>query len=94
LTEYKTIVVIEPHSVVLQNLSHLFTLPIQYAYAFTNNEIINDNNEKEMMITDDGHGLMVLHPCRGVYSHMLELLHSYPVLRFNDGHGEQHFIDW
>jgi hypothetical protein len=93
LTEYKTVLVIEPFSVVVQDIEHLFRIPVQFAYAATHNQV-QVNGTKGIEVWEDGSGVMLLHPCRAVYEHMLKLLNDHPPLQFTDRRGEQKFIDW
>jgi hypothetical protein len=35
-----------------------------------------------------------MHPCRAVHDHMVDILETYPALRFTDTMAEQGFFNW
>jgi hypothetical protein len=94
MTEYSAILVIEPVSVVVQGIEHLFELPTQFAYGAAQQELEVNGTKDVVTVTDKGIGIMLLHPCAAVYDHMLQLLNDHPSLRFHDRRGEQRFIEW
>lgn len=83
--DFDALVVIDADAIVLGDLTHLFQLPTDFAWATHNGR--------------DGYewargGLLMIRPCSKTLNSMLQLLHAHKQLLFEKAFAEQDFLTW
>ena len=84
LEQYDALIMMDVDAVVTGSLSHLFTLPTDFAITQWQGPDLWRNSG----------GFVFLRPCKAVLAHMLHLLDTDPGLRFTDTFAEQSFLEW
>eukprot|EP00879_Flechtneria_rotunda_P013123 GHRR01013706.1.p1 GENE.GHRR01013706.1~~GHRR01013706.1.p1 ORF type:complete len:316 (+),score=43.52 GHRR01013706.1:100-1047(+) len=85
MTEFDSVVNLDTDMVVLGDLTHLRTLPTDFAW-------VPYQGPKRWWHNKGG--FVFLRPCQAVFQHMLRLATENEELQFQDLHAEQTFIDW
>ena len=84
LTEFSSLILMDSDLVVRGNITHLFHLPTDFAWAQYNAPNYDWNRG----------GFIMLRPCASVFQHMMEILHRDASKHFERGHAEQDFLSW
>ena len=85
MTEYASIIMLDADLVVMQDLSHIFSLPTDFAWSY-----LNAPNKYNY----NAGGFIMLRPCRMVLEHMLTILELDKSKRFTEAFAEQSFFEW
>lgn len=84
-TEFDVLIILDSDTIVLQDLSHLFSLPTDFAWA---------SHQGHSGWNFNRGGFIFLRPCQAVFDSMLHLMRSDSSLQFVEGHAEQSFLSW
>lgn len=84
LSDYESLILVDSDTVVLNNLRHVFDLPTDFAWTFSN--------------APDGYaynvgGFIMLRPCAAVFAHLLQLAEARAHL-YRSQFAEQSFFAW
>jgi hypothetical protein len=93
MIKYDTILVLDADLVAIQDVYHMFQMPVQFAMAIAHSEEVVEDH-LEIQVNNGNGGVLLIHPCMAIHDHMIELLDKYPALRFTDGMAEQEFFNW
>ncbi|KAL3132093.1 hypothetical protein ABBQ32_008703 [Trebouxia sp. C0010 RCD-2024] len=85
MTEYTSIIMLDADVIVTQDLSHIFSLPTDFAWCYLNAP--NNHNW-------NAGGFIMLRPCQPVFEHMLRVLKADESKRFPKELAEQAFLSW
>lgn len=85
LTEFDSIINLDSDMVVLGDLSHLHSLPVDFAWV---------SYQGPRRWWHQRGGMVFLRPCKAVHAHFMQLLARRPELHFTELHAEQTFLDW
>lgn len=91
LEEYNAILLVDSDTVILQDISELFSLPTCFAAVTDQAPWISQ--EKHVRPELQG-GVLFIRPCKATAQHMLTLLKERPKLQFRMGNAEQEFLSW
>ena len=84
MTEFTSIILLDADTVVMRDLSHLFSLPTDFAWSYLNAPNYNYNSG----------GFIMLRPCQPVFEHMLNIVEKDKSKRFSRKLSEQSFFEW
>lgn len=84
-TEFDAVIMLDADTVVLGDLTHLFSLPTDFAWAPYQGHSGWKFNRG---------GFVFLRPCQALFDSMHALIQSDSNLRFVKGHAEQSFLGW
>lgn len=91
LEEYDSILLVDSDTVIVQDISELFSLPTCFAAVADQAPMLSQ--EKHLWPELQG-GVLFIRPCKATARHMLELLQARPKLQFTMGNAEQEFLTW
>jgi hypothetical protein len=91
LEEYDSILLVDSDTVIVQDISELFSLPTCFAAVADQANMLSQ--EKHLRPELQG-GVLFIRPCKATAQHMLELLKARPKLQFVMGNAEQEFLTW
>lgn len=91
LEQYDAIVLLDTDTVVLDDISELFSLPTDFAACLDQAPWLNQEKALQTMVQG---GMLFLRPCKAVAEDMLRILRYRPKLRFTYGNAEQEFLSW
>lgn len=83
--EFDAIILLDSDMVVLEDITHLFRLPTDFAFA--------PQQGHSGWYVNSG-GFILLRPCRAVFQSMMVLMQSDEKLKFMDDFAEQSFLTW
>ena len=89
LVMYDALILLDADMVVQGDLSHLFSLPTDFAWTFA-----NAPDENGRIYDWNLAGVILLRPCAAVEKHMLQLALSHEELQFRFQFAEQTFMMW
>eukprot|EP00877_Chromochloris_zofingiensis_P002761 jgi/Chrzof1/12486/Cz06g36010.t1 len=84
MIDFNALIMLDTDMVVLEDLTHLFTLPTDFAWTTHQGPAWPHNSG----------GFVFLRPCKAVFEHMVHLIRTKPELRFEKKHAEQSFFNW
>lgn len=84
MTEFASIILLDADTIVLQDLTHLFSLPTDFAWSYLNAPNYNFNTG----------GFIMLRPCQSVFEQMLSVVRTDKSKRFTTKLSEQSFLQW
>ena len=90
MDEYDAILMVDSDTLVLRDLSSLWSIPAHFATVL-------DQDKASLTFNALGSqqgGVVLLRPCRDVATHMMNLVKKNITLQFAQGHAEQSFLDW
>lgn len=91
LEEYDAILLVDSDTVIIDDISELFSLPTCFAAVIDQAPLLAQ--EKHVKPELQG-GVLFIRPCKATAQHMLELLRTRPKLQFTMGNAEQEFLSW
>ncbi len=84
-TEYDALLLLDADTLVRGDLTHLFALPAEFAWAGANGRGGYDWNRG---------GVLLLRPCAATFAAMMYVAHTHERLQFRDALAEQDFLAW
>ena len=90
MDEYDAILMIDTDTLVLRDISSLWSIPAHFATVLDQDK---DSSTFNALGSQQG-GVVFLRPCKNVAKHMISLVKKNTTLQFSQGHAEQSFLDW
>jgi hypothetical protein len=90
MEEYDAILMIDTDTIVLRDISSLWSLQAHFATVL-------DQDKTTAIFNALGRqqgGVVFLRPCKAVATHMMHLVSTNTTLQFTQNHAEQSFLDW
>lgn len=84
-TEYDALLLLDADTLVRGDLTHLFALPAEFAWAGANGRGGYDWNRG---------GVLLLRPCAATFAAMMYVVHTHERFQFRDALAEQDFLAW
>ncbi len=90
MEEYDAILMIDTDTLVMRDLSSLWSIPAHFATVLDQDKTTSTFNA----LGRQQGGVVLLRPCKDVASHMMDLVKRNTTLQFAQAHAEQSFLDW
>lgn len=90
LEQWDVLLMIDADTLVVGDVSPLFTLPAHFATVLDQDKFFPGYNA----LGRQQGGVVLLRPCRAVAAHMMHLAATNTTLQFARHHAEQSFLDW